>query len=156
MGFKKSRKQQNREFWRNIFIWTIGLSVPCYVLAFFVYAFVPRQADRIQPTRFVTATWTPIDPNAILTQRALTNPAPTSLFPTRTPFDNFTTAPIFFTPDVFVSTTPIPTRFITSTPNPNPPTATTAPTTAPTLAQPTAQPTQAPPIILPPTDTPNP
>lgn len=152
MGFKKSRKQQNREFWRTIFIWTIGLSIPCYALAFFIYAFVPRQAERIRPTEVITATWTPIDPNFLLTQRALTNPAPTSLFASSTPFDNFTSEPIFFTPAPFFTSTPAPTRFITSTPNLNPPTA----TTVPTLVPPPVQPTDAPPIILPPTDTPNP
>jgi hypothetical protein len=154
MSIKKSRRQKDREFWRTIFIWTIGLSIPCYVLAFFVYAFVPRQADRINPTNAPTLTWTPIDPNVILTQRALTNPAPTSLFSTRTPFDNFTVAPPQqFTQINIFTTTPIPTRFITLTPS-NTPNATATP--QPTIAQATVQPTDPPPIILPPTDTPNP
>jgi hypothetical protein len=153
MGIKKSRRQRNREFWRTIFIWTIGLSIPCYVLAFFVYAFVPRQADRINPTNAPTLTWTPIDPNVILTQRALTNPAPTSLFSTRTPFDNFTLEPPSQFTSIFTTPTNAPTRFITLTPS-NTPLATATP--PPTIAQPTVQPTDPPPILLPPTNTPNP
>jgi cytoskeletal protein RodZ len=146
MGIKKNRRQRDREFWRTIFIWTIGLSIPCYVLAFFIYAFVPRQADRINPTNAPTFTWTPIDPNVAMTQRALTNPAPTSLFSTRTPFDNYTLEP----PSQFTNA---PTRFITLTPS-NTPQATATP--QPTIAQPTVQPTDPPPILLPPTNTPNP
>jgi cytoskeletal protein RodZ len=155
MGIKKSRRQKNREFWRTIFIWTIGLSIPCYVLAFFVYAFVPRQADRINPTNAPTVTWTPIDPNnAVLTQRASTNSAPTSLFASRTPFDNFTLQPPSqFTQINIFTSTPAPTRFITLTPSITP-NATATP--QPTIAQPTAIPTDPPPILLPPSDTPNP
>jgi hypothetical protein len=153
MAIKKSRRQRDREFWRTIFIWTIGLSIPCYVLAFFVYAFVPRQADRINPTNAPTLTWTPIDPGVVLTQRALTNPAPTSLFSTRTPFDNFTLQPPSQSTSIFTTPTNAPTRFITLTPS-NTPFATATP--QPTIAQPTVQPTDPPPILLPPTNTPNP
>ena len=155
MSFKKSRQQQNREFWRNVFIWTIGLTVPCYLLAIFTYAFAPRQSDRIPPTGEITATWTPIDPAAILTQRALTNPAPTvsPVFASSTPFDNFSTVPPDFFTSVFVTSTPAPTRFITSVPSNTPVATNTSPATA-VPATPIPQPTD--PIILPPTDTPNP
>lgn len=155
MSFQKSIKQQRRIFWRTVFIWIIGLTVPCYILAFFALALTAPDSSPISRTTTPTITVTSIDPYAILTERALTNPAATQItvIPSNTPFDNFSTAiPDFATLDFSTATT-VPTRFITLTPSVTPQATNTIP---PTIAQPTAIPTDAPPILIPPTDTPNP
>lgn len=155
MSFQKSIKKQRRIFWRTVFIWIIGLTIPCYILAFFALALNAPDASPIVRTTVPTITWTPVDPYAILTQTALSNPAATQItvVPTNTPFNNFnTTVPDFATVDFSTATT-VPTRFITLTPSSTPQATFTIP---PTIAQPTAIPTDAPPILVPASDTPNP
>lgn len=152
----------SRNTWRNIFVGIILLSIPCYLLGIGVW-FFRGGGTQPTPTATVEASRTPIDPNALLTELALTNPAliATDVVLSPTPLgggDNTTpivpTANVGFTPVIFFTPTNFPTRFVTSTPTLPPPATNTPVNTNPPPNTPI--PTNTPQVLLPPTDTPSP
>ncbi|MEM9950740.1 MAG: hypothetical protein AAF846_04015 [Chloroflexota bacterium] len=141
----------SRNTWRGIFIGIIILTIPCYLFGIFVYQsnsgglFSP-------PTQTLTPSWTPIN----LTQLAIENPSLVVTNPPPTPIPSATSLDLNITPILPTGITPIfsptvpPTRFVSATPT------LFVPPTNTQFVPPSSTPTATQPILLPPTDTPNP
>lgn len=151
-----------RKTWRTIFIAIIGITIPFYLfgILYTLYRNYNEPTSSVQTV--LTATRTPIDPNQLLTERALTDPARQA---SATPIVTVTTfntggitviAPTaqatnpVFQPVPFTTATVLPTRFVTQIP-----TATATLINTPLPAN-TLPPSSTPQILLPPSDTPSP
>lgn len=181
----RGTNKRTRQNIRSILVFIILATVPCYLVAFIALfaangttreraTATPRQSDNP-----VLATWTPIDPDALLTEQfGVPSQTPFGFVPTWTPlgfqatwtpFGNVqaTSTPFGFQPTwtplglqptwtPFVNTQPTWTPFVFNTATPTPLVviiASDTPTATPTL---TPTPTQTQQILLPPSDTPMP
>lgn len=142
-----------RQTWRTLFITIIGLTIPCYMIGIGTY-FIRGSGTAATATPAIRATNTPIDTDALLTQRADENPtfiateidATDDTDPTPTRLTGGGITPII--PTSILPATSTPTQFVL-------PTNTPIPTQAPTNTL-VPSPTETQPVLIPPTDTPSP
>lgn len=146
----------SRNTWRNIFIGIILLTIPCYLFGIFVY-YVNGGGVAATATPSAIPSRTPIN----VTELALTDPSliVTAIILTDIPIPTQTEILIIpivptlsggFTAIPFVTTTTVPTRFVSSTPT------TPAPVVNTAIPANTAIPTATQVILLPASDTPSP